>query len=232
VARIVKTAEVRQDEILDVAHRLFLAKGYADTPIQSIIDEVGIAKGTFYHHYPSKSDLLDALVRRVVAGMAVMIDPIVADPALSAVQKLERVYQGGLAWKYDRREFLIDLVKAMQSDGNVLLMRRIERDSVAWFVPKLADIITQGVAEGSFDTEYPLNAAHAVYQLGMLFAALRDAVLDESRPLPTTDEVRTQVVAFHDAVERVIGAKRGSLALIDAGALVKWVDDEAIRRSS
>jgi AcrR family transcriptional regulator len=232
MVRIVKRAEVRQDEILDAAQRLFLRDGYADTPIQAILDEVGIAKGTFYHHYPSKSDLLDALVRRVIDQMMVFIGTIIDDPALSAVEKMTRLCQRGVEWKYQRREMLMDLVRPLESDTNVVLKQRLERDAIAAYVPRLAEVIAQGVKEGSFDSPYPLQAARVLYALSSLVMPIRDAVIDLSRPLPSADEVKAMVYAYNDATERVLGAPRGSMALLDADGLLRWLDDEARRRSS
>ena len=62
MARGVKEAERRRNEILDAAQHLFYSKGYDEPSIQEIIDAVGIAKGTFYHHFESKQELLDHLI--------------------------------------------------------------------------------------------------------------------------------------------------------------------------
>lgn len=53
---------MRRSEILDVAQRLFYLKGYDQTSVQDIITEIGIAKGTFYHYFNSKLELLDAII--------------------------------------------------------------------------------------------------------------------------------------------------------------------------
>jgi AcrR family transcriptional regulator len=50
--------------ILDTAKRLFYAEGVHSVGIDRIIAEAGVAKATFYHHFPSK----DELVRAYVAG--------------------------------------------------------------------------------------------------------------------------------------------------------------------
>jgi len=44
----------RVEEILDAAEALFTQKGYDATSIKDIIDAVGIARGTLYHHFSSK----------------------------------------------------------------------------------------------------------------------------------------------------------------------------------
>lgn len=49
MARIVKEADERRNEILDAAETLFTEKGYSKTTIIDILNQVGIAKGTFYY---------------------------------------------------------------------------------------------------------------------------------------------------------------------------------------
>jgi len=44
--RIIKDPEERKIEILDTAERLFTTKGYKQTTILDILNEIGIAKGT------------------------------------------------------------------------------------------------------------------------------------------------------------------------------------------
>jgi AcrR family transcriptional regulator len=62
MTRTVKEPDIRRAELLDAAQKLFYAKGYEKTPVQDNIDRVGVAKGTFYHYFGSKVELLDELV--------------------------------------------------------------------------------------------------------------------------------------------------------------------------
>lgn len=58
--------------ILDVSQRLFIEKGYDNTTIQDIIDELGgLTKGAIYHHFSSKQDILDAVIERLCKKYAV-----------------------------------------------------------------------------------------------------------------------------------------------------------------
>ena len=52
--RIVKEAQERKNEILDIADRLFKLKGFDHTSIADILMEAGIARGTLYYHFKSK----------------------------------------------------------------------------------------------------------------------------------------------------------------------------------
>jgi len=46
------------DKIMDAANSLFYKQGYNVTGINQIIEEAGVAKGSLYQHFPSKTDLL------------------------------------------------------------------------------------------------------------------------------------------------------------------------------
>ena len=59
-----KPAEVRLDELMAAAERLFLAQGVEATTINEIVEAAQVAKGTFYHYFTSKNDMLDALGKR------------------------------------------------------------------------------------------------------------------------------------------------------------------------
>ena len=58
-----KKGELRRQSILDVAERLFYGKGYVSTSIQDLIDTLGCSKGSFYHHFESKLQLLTEMSR-------------------------------------------------------------------------------------------------------------------------------------------------------------------------
>ena len=59
-----KPAEIRLDELMAAAEKLFLAKGVEATTINDIVEAAQVAKGTFYHYFSSKNDMLDALGKR------------------------------------------------------------------------------------------------------------------------------------------------------------------------
>lgn len=223
MVRVVKAADVRQDEILDVAMRLFMTRGYVDTPIQAIIDEVGIAKGTFYHHFKSKSELLDALVRRMVDQSLSALRPILDEPGMTAIDRLNALYQTAQQWKADRRELLLDLRRALDIEANLPLLQRIERDSKSLFVPMVQRVIEAGVASGELDARYPAHAAAILHDLGMaLGLEMREALF--GRVAPDFDELREQIDAFHDAAERLLGAPRGSIHLVDIADVRHWIE--------
>ena len=57
-----KYPEITVEKILEVSQRLFMEKGYDNTTIQDIVNELGgLTKGAIYHHFKSKEEIIDAL---------------------------------------------------------------------------------------------------------------------------------------------------------------------------
>ena len=46
-----KKGERRKQELLEIAYKMFLSKGYENTSVDDIIAEAGIAKGTYYYYF-------------------------------------------------------------------------------------------------------------------------------------------------------------------------------------
>ena len=64
-----RRAEVSQ-RVLDAAEALFCARGYDETTVAEICDAADVAYGTFFNHFPAKSDLLRAMGDRAVAEIS------------------------------------------------------------------------------------------------------------------------------------------------------------------
>ena len=85
--------------ILDVSQRLFIEKGYDNTTIQDIIDELGgLTKGAIYHHFSSKQDILDAVIERLFAKNTLSASwrKIQSDTDITGGEKLKRMLAAAL----------------------------------------------------------------------------------------------------------------------------------------
>jgi AcrR family transcriptional regulator len=89
-----------RDRILDAATRLFAEKGYGPTSIAEILRVAGANSGSLYHFFPTKQDLLVAVLDRYLTG----IGPMLFEPTWRGVEDpVERVFR--LLARY--REYLI-----------------------------------------------------------------------------------------------------------------------------
>jgi AcrR family transcriptional regulator len=61
---MVLPAEVRVDDLMSAAAELFIGKGIEATTINDIVARAGVGKGTFYHYFTTKEDVILALRER------------------------------------------------------------------------------------------------------------------------------------------------------------------------
>ena len=59
-----KDGMATRERILDAAQNLILDRGYVGMTVEHVLDELGITKGAFFHHFKTKDDLAKALLRR------------------------------------------------------------------------------------------------------------------------------------------------------------------------
>lgn len=60
--RNAKLPEIRKQELITAALKLFYANGYEKTSIRDILDEVGGEVGMFYHYFKSKDEIFELAV--------------------------------------------------------------------------------------------------------------------------------------------------------------------------
>jgi TetR/AcrR family transcriptional regulator, transcriptional repressor for nem operon len=77
------------DRVLAVAMKLFSEKGYGATSIQDILHSADVHAGSLYHFFPTKQDLLVAVLARYRDGLF----PMLLDPAWKGVDDpIERIF--------------------------------------------------------------------------------------------------------------------------------------------
>jgi AcrR family transcriptional regulator len=68
----------RRIQILDIAAKLFAAKGYTVTTVRDIADEAGILSGSLYHHFASKEVILSEILHEFLDRLVSDSEAIVA----------------------------------------------------------------------------------------------------------------------------------------------------------
>ena len=87
-----------RERILLAASELFGRRGAARTGVDAIIAEAGVAKATFYRHFPSKDALVVAWLRAPGTRWFDHLLPAVEDGAGSPKERLARIFQAVAAW--------------------------------------------------------------------------------------------------------------------------------------
>src|SRR6516225_8466170 len=124
MARTMKAAAaqaVRREAFIDVALQLIQTKGYEQMSVQDVLDELDASKGAFYHYFDSKRALLLAAIERLTDVALGALAPLLDDPHLSALQKLEGFFSGIAAWKGERKELMLAALETWASDDNAIV---------------------------------------------------------------------------------------------------------------
>lgn len=151
--RVIKEYDERKKEILDTAERLFRIKGYEKCTVMDIINEVGIAKGTFYHYFKSKEEVLDAIVLRYVDIVRNNAEEILLIENINPVEKLMRAFMAmQVTNQIDK-----DLIDNMHKVENALLHQKALSQLVKTMTPILVKIIEEGIEEKVWSCKYPLE---------------------------------------------------------------------------
>lgn len=216
---------IRRDAFVDAAERLISSRGYARMSIQDVLDEVGASRGAFYHYFDSKAALLEAVIERTADGVMAAIAPIAEDPDLPAVAKLQAVFDVAGRWKAQRRELMVELLRAWYSDDNAIVREHLRRETTARLTPLLAAIVGQGASEGVFHVTSPAHAAAVVVGLFLVAGdATSQLFLDRLAGRIPYEQVRDAMAAWNEAIERVLGLAPGSFQLIDEPSMRFWFD--------
>lgn len=79
----------KREQLLDTAERLFYEEGFHATGIDRVVAEAGVARMTLYNHFPSKDELVRAVIERrqsrFFAEIREAMETRASDSALDAV---------------------------------------------------------------------------------------------------------------------------------------------------
>ena len=142
--------KLNKEKIVNTAEKLFIKKGYECVSVNEIIREARIAKGTFYHYFRNKEDVLDALIDKVTAQINEKLELIIERTDLDSLEKLTECFGAILAYKKVHRKLMKVLFQAIFKKQNIVMFYKIQQKSYQFFVPVLAKIIKQGKKEGIF----------------------------------------------------------------------------------
>ena len=87
-----KTKEERRNEIIETAGKLFEEKGYEQTQVQDIVNEIGVAKGLFYYYFKSKDEVMEELADRYADTIIDAVNKLI-DKDIATFDKINRIFQ-------------------------------------------------------------------------------------------------------------------------------------------
>ena len=152
--RTVKSPAARYREIVSAARGLFQEKSYETATIRDIMTRVGVAKGTIYHYFDSKKDLLEAVIEQMVDEYVAGMQAVLGEAQGNALDRLRALIAAG-----DVRDEHAEELEYLHRAGNIGMHTRQLAVTISQLAPLYATVIRQGCDEGLFQTEHPLECA-------------------------------------------------------------------------
>ena len=213
----------RRDAIVDAGSLLIQSKGYEQLSVQEILGSVGASKGAFYHYFDSKADLLEAVVEQMTEAATTSLMPVVDDPDLTALEKLDGVFTGIARWKGDRTELLMAVMDGWLTDDNAIVREKFRQSVALRLTPVLARIVAQGQTEGTFRAGSAEDMARVLVTLiqGANEVAIELYYARVAKTI-SLEAVEQRFAAYTDAYERILGLPAGSFPTPDRATLLQW----------
>ena len=196
--------------ILEVARRLFMEKGYDNTTIQDIVDQLGgLSKGAVYHHFKSKEEIMDAVCDQMFYDN----NPFEAVRQCTDLNALEKLREAIRLNQAD--ESRVDMtIQAIPITRNPRLMAEMVESNRRVLTPYYLELLEEGNRDGSIHTEYAREIAEllplltSLWLLPSVFPASREEqrrkftflgeMLDRMGVPLMDDSIRAVVDAFFD----------------------------------
>ncbi len=149
----------RKAKLMEAALRLFVANGVQNTTTALIAREAGVAAGTLFLYFPTKQDLVDALILNISQQVYERITELLK-PTLSVRESFAAIWHGSIGWFMAHPEAYQYVQQVRDSK---ILSESVVQESEQYFTYYYVTI-QKGFAEGSLKA-YPTELIGAfLYQ--------------------------------------------------------------------
>jgi AcrR family transcriptional regulator len=148
----------RRDELLELAATMFAERGLRATTVRDIADSAGILSGSLYHHFKSKEQMAEEVLRDFLDWLFARYQEIVdgeADP-LTRVSGLFMVSFEAIEHRHAQVVIYQDEAKRLSSLPQFGFVDTRNREQRKMWV----DVLKQGVAEGCFRPDLDVDLVY------------------------------------------------------------------------
>lgn len=157
-----KDSKATIERILNASLKLFLEKGYEQTTIKDILDELGdLSKGAIYHHFNSKDDIIKAVIDKLFSDSQRQIDELRNLKGSTGLEKLRRMFRISL---YDASQEKL-IVSAPNLFKNPKFLAEQLYSANYEVAPIIRELIEEGIEDGSILVKHPKELSEVLILL-------------------------------------------------------------------
>ena len=215
-----KKGDLRRNEVIETAEKLFYVNGYEKTSIQSILDAMHFSKGGFYHHFDSKLSLLEAICEQRTEEMCETSEAISRKEYKRVTDRLNALLGSSALWKADSKSFVGLMISVAFREDGALMREKMKNTQLR----RMLQLIEQAIQDGCKSGEFYASDQHATAELVLrLYLQFTDDIAfllaGEEDEAVLMDKMIRKLWVYRGAIERVLVAPLGSIILFDVDEL-------------
>jgi AcrR family transcriptional regulator len=194
--RTTKKPDERRNEILDTSMKLFMSKGYENTSVEDITNDMKVAKGSFYNYFKSKQEVFETCILLMANATVEKYLVILNNCEKTVIERLIEYIEYNFEISQRQNK---DLFEDIHSPNFDTIHSRVIAESSQKLMQTFTQLIKKGMAECNFQTIDPEFTAAAL--LGAL-GGVHDLLTKSSDYTP--EEQRRLI---YDLMGQILGVK-------------------------
>lgn len=188
--------ENRKKELIKIAYNLFITKGYENISVDEIIATANIAKGTYYYHFESKEQILEAVINMMIDDSVKKAEKIVE----SDLELEEKLVYTILSLRVTPEEQSVE--DTINSKENIILHKKVNERIIDEAIPLLSKIVREAKRKGIFKCDDNIEER------------VRMTLILSTEMFDHNKVKNSNIIVFIDTLEKIYGANPGSLSFI------------------
>ena len=196
-----KPSPDKKEQLMSSALKMFVANGVGNTSTNAIAKEAGVAAGTLFLYFPTKQDLIHALILKIGKEQSETIKSL---PGLSgsARENFLTIWEGSIRWFLEHIE-AYQYIRQVRDSG--LIAEQVVQESAKFFdYYYLA--IQKGLAEGSIKA-YPIELIGGLLYQDIV--AVMNLIETQSDPVKQNEYIHAGFEVFWDGIKASESDKAG-----------------------
>ncbi len=168
MARRPDISEIRRNQILDAATKVFVRLGFQHARMDDIVEESGLSKGTLYWYFKSKEDIINAILRRLFTGELENLESLLEAEGTASERLIQLTNNRVIGMK--RMSGIVPIIFEFYAVAvHQQWVKQFIGEYFKHFRGLLEDLINQGIDRGEF---YPVNAAETAISFASMYEGL------------------------------------------------------------
>src|SRR3989442_12330 len=161
-------SQIRRNQILDAATKVFVRLGFQHARMDDIVEESGLSKGTLYWYFKSKEDIINAILRRLFTGELENLESLLEAEGTASERLIQLTNNRVIGMK--RMSGIVPIIFEFYAVAvHQQWVKQFIGEYFKHFRGLLEDLINQGIDRGEF---YPVNAAETAISFASMYEGL------------------------------------------------------------